>query len=369
MFKEDLFTSIKIECIECRILTTKEGDEEVTRKVPGVNEEFLSFLDRDGIVSIGTYVEEGDILVGKITPKPKTEKNSDEEKFFSILFGSDVSNFKNSSLKLDYGKEGVVFDIQRIKVGKNDNIDNECIELIKIYIAQKRKIQVGDKLVGRHGNKGCVSIVAPIEDMPFTSDGMPVDICLNVCGVPSRMNLGQIYETHLGLALKQQTVKIFYDLIVKNNIEEISGKFGIQNHVAKQLVIAGKKYIDGYKLTSLDIVDISIICRNTGLTFDDLNLKVSSPSFIGANRKDIIEEFIEADIKPEDMGKVVLYDGKTGNAFDNPVTVGTIYILKLNHMIDDKIHARSVGSYSKITQQPLGGKRQNGGQRVGEMEV
>jgi DNA-directed RNA polymerase subunit beta len=208
-----------------------------------------------------------------------------------------------------------------------------------------------------------------VEDMPFTEDGTPVDICLNVCGVPSRMNLGQIYETHLGLALKLETIKKLYDFVIKNDSASVVSTFGIKEYIATNLIKAAKSYIDENKLKSLDIVDISIICRNVGITFDDLNLKISSPAFIGANRQDIVNEFAESGLDIKNMGKVTLYDGRTGNAFDNPVTVGKIYMLKLDHMIDDKIHARAVGSYSKITQQPLGGKRQNGGQRVGEMEV
>jgi DNA-directed RNA polymerase subunit beta len=328
-------------------------------------------LDDDGIITIGAYVKEGDIIVGKNSPKGKSEKPTDEEKFFYQYFGNKISEYKDKSMHVKYGSEGVVCYVKRIPSNKNDNISNNVIETIKVYVAQKRKLQVGDKLAGRHGNKGVVSIVVPEHDMPHYADGTPIDICLNPAGVPSRMNLGQIMETHFGLALRQQIVNKLFKYTVDNDATAISQQFGLDASIAKKIIKVASQYVHDTKTIGKEFkyIDVAIILKQVGLEFEDLNLKVSSPGFFGANIKTIEDEMKEAGINVKENGKTILYDGKTGNAFDNPITTGIIYMMKLDHMIEDKIHARSVGPYSKITQQPLGGKSQNGGQRVGEMEV
>ncbi|MDR3249894.1 MAG: DNA-directed RNA polymerase subunit beta, partial [Mycoplasmataceae bacterium] len=369
--KNDILTSITIEEIICEVIKTQNGDEEVTRNIVNVSEEAKKMLDDDGIITIGAYVKEGDIIVGKNSPKGKSEKPTDEEKFFYQYFGNKISEYKDKSMHVKYGSEGVVCYVKRIPSNKNDNISNNVIETIKVYVAQKRKLQVGDKLAGRHGNKGVVSIVVPEHDMPHYADGTPIDICLNPAGVPSRMNLGQIMETHFGLALRQQIVNKLFKYTVDNDATAISQQFGLDASIAKKIIKVASQYVHDTKTIGKEFkyIDVAIILKQVGLEFEDLNLKVSSPGFFGANIKTIEDEMKEAGINVKENGKTILYDGKTGNAFDNPITTGIIYMMKLDHMIEDKIHARSVGPYSKITQQPLGGKSQNGGQRVGEMEV
>ena len=298
--RDDAFTSICIQQVKVEARTTKLGDEEITRDIAGVGEEALKNLDENGIVRIGTEVKRGDILVGKVTPKGETDLTP-EERLLKAIFGEKTKDVKNTSLKVKPGEEGVVVGIEILSRKNKDELDAGVNMCVKVYIAQKRILQVGDKLAGRYGNKGVISVVLPESDMPYMPNGETVDIVLNPLGVPSRMNLGQLMEMHLGWAAKQ------------------------------------------------------------------LDWKVVTPAFDGAT-KDEIRELLRANNLPED-GKMQLYDGRTGLPFENKTTVGVMYMLKLIHMVDDKIHARGIGTYALITQQPLGGRNQLGGQRFGEMEV
>ena len=308
LVRDDLFTSIHIEKHEIESRDTKLGPEEITRDIPNVGEEALKDLDEEGIVYIGAEVRPGDILVGKITPKGETELTA-EERLLRAIFGEKAREVKDSSLRLPHGERGKVVEIREFRREWNDDLQPGVNRLVRVSVAQKRKVSVGDKMAGRHGNKGVIAKVLPVEDMPYLPDGTPVDIVLNPLGVPSRMNIGQILETHLGWALGTM----------------------------------------GYK--------------------------AATPVFDGATEGQIREALISARVDwhghehlPED-GKIELRDGRTGELFDRRITVGQIYMLKLHHLVEDKIHARSTGPYSLITQQPLGGKAQFGGQRFGEMEV
>ena len=300
LVKDDVYTSIHIEDyqIECR--DTKLGPEEFTRDIPNVSEDSRKNLDENGLIRIGTEVKDGDILVGKVTPKGMAELTS-EEKLLHAIFGEKTREVRDSSLRVPHGGEGIVHDIKIFTKEDTDELPAGVSKVIRVYIAQKRKITVGDKMAGRHGNKGVISLILPSEDMPYLADGTPIDILLNPLGVPSRMNLGQILEMHLGAAAKE------------------------------------------------------------------LNIHVATPVFSGATREEIIDALKEAGL--DEDGKTTLYDGRTGEPFDSRISVGVMYMIKLHHMVDDKLHARSTGPYSLVTQQPLGGKAQFGGQRFGEMEV
>ncbi len=300
LVKEDLYTSIHIEEYEIEARSTKLGPEEITRDIPNVGEDALKDLDANGIIRIGAEVRSGDILVGRVTPKGETELTA-EEKLLRAIFGEKAREVRDTSLRVPHGEYGTVVDVKIFTQENSDELSPGVNKIVRCYIAQKRKISVGDKMAGRHGNKGVISRILPQEDMPFLPDGTPLDIVLNPLGVPSRMNIGQVLEVHLGYAAKA------------------------------------------------------------------LGWKVMTPVFDGAVESDI-RECLKLAGKRED-GKTVLYDGRTGEPFDNPVTVGYMYFLKLHHLVDDKIHARSTGPYSLVTQQPLGGKAQFGGQRFGEMEV
>ena len=300
LVRDDLFTSIHIEEYETEARDTKLGPEEITREIPNVGDDMLGALDERGIIHIGAEVHSGDILVGKVTPKGETDLTA-EERLLRAIFGEKAREVRDTSLKVPHGEYGIVVDIKVFTPENSDELSPGVNEVVRVYIAQKRKISVGDKMAGRHGNKGVVSRILPPEDMPFLEDGTPLDIVLNPLGVPSRMNIGQVLEVHLGMAASR------------------------------------------------------------------LGWHVMTPVFDGAHEDDIRECFRMAGL-PED-GKSVVYDGRTGEKFDNRVTVGYMYYLKLHHLVDDKIHARSVGPYSLVTQQPLGGKAQFGGQRFGEMEV
>ncbi|MDA8144583.1 MAG: DNA-directed RNA polymerase subunit beta, partial [Thermaerobacter sp.] len=300
LVKEDVFTSIHIEEYECDARDTKLGPEEITRDIPNVGEEVLKDLDERGIIRIGAEVRPGDILVGKVTPKGETELTA-EERLLRAIFGEKAREVRDTSLRVPHGESGIVVDVKVFTRENGDELAPGLNELVRVYIAQKRKISEGDKMAGRHGNKGVIAKILPEEDMPFLPDGIPVQIVLNPLGVPSRMNIGQVLETHLGWAA---TV---------------------------------------------------------------LGMAMATPVFDGATEEDVMEKLVESGLPPD--GKTVLYDGRTGEPFDNPITVGYIYMLKLAHLVDDKIHARSTGPYSLVTQQPLGGKAQFGGQRFGEMEV
>ena len=300
LVRDDLYTSIHIEEFEIDSRDTKLGPEEITRDIPNVGDDALKDLDEHGVIRVGAEVKSGDILVGKVTPKGETDLTA-EERLLRAIFGEKAREVRDTSLKVPHGESGIVLDTKRFTREGGDELGPGVNEVVRVYIAQRRKIQVGDKMAGRHGNKGVVSRILPEEDMPFLPDGTPLDIVLNPLGVPSRMNIGQVLEVHLGYAAHA------------------------------------------------------------------LGMKVATPIFDGAREEDISAMLAEAGLDPE--GKSVLYDGRTGEPFDNKVTVGYVYFLKLHHLVDDKIHARSTGPYSLVTQQPLGGKAQFGGQRFGEMEV
>ena len=297
---EDVFTSLHVEEYECDARDTKLGPEEITRDIPGVGEDALKYLDERGIIMVGAEVHSGDILVGKVTPKGETDLTA-EERLLRAIFGEKAREVRDTSLKVPHGANGIVVDVKVFTRENGDEMGPGVNEVVRVYIAQKRKIGVGDKMAGRHGNKGVVSRILPKEDMPYLPDGTPLDIVLNPLGVPSRMNIGQVLEVHLGYAAQA------------------------------------------------------------------LGWKVATPIFNGANEEAIHETLRLAGLRED--GKSVLYDGRTGERFDNDVTVGWVYFLKLHHLVDDKMHARSTGPYSLVTQQPLGGKAQFGGQRFGEMEV
>ncbi len=300
LVKDDVFTSIHIEEYECEARDTKLGSEEITRDIPNVSEDMLKNLDDQGVIRVGAEVRPDDILVGKVTPKGETELTP-EERLLRAIFGEKAREVRDSSLRVPHGEAGKVVAVKRFAREKGDELPPGVNQLVRVYIAQKRKISEGDKMAGRHGNKGVISRILPEEDMPFLEDGTPVEIVLNPLGVPSRMNIGQILECHMGWAAKA------------------------------------------------------------------LNLKIATPVFDGANEEDIFAKLREATL--QENGKTVLYDGRTGEKFEHEITVGYVYMLKLAHLVDDKIHARSIGPYSLVTQQPLGGKAQFGGQRFGEMEV
>ena len=300
MVMDDVFTSIHVEEYECDARDTKLGPEEITRDIPGVGDDALKYLDERGIIMVGAEVTAGDILVGKVTPKGETDLTA-EERLLRAIFGEKAREVRDTSLKVPHGEYGIIVDVKVFTRENGDEMNPGVNQVVRVYIAQKRKISVGDKMAGRHGNKGVVSRILPREDMPYLPDGTPLDIVLNPLGVPSRMNIGQILEVHLGYAAAA------------------------------------------------------------------LGWKVATPIFNGANETTIRETLRQAGLRED--GKSVMYDGRTGEKFDNDVTVGWVYFLKLHHLVDDKIHARSTGPYSLVTQQPLGGKAQFGGQRFGEMEV
>ncbi|MGN1347402.1 MAG: DNA-directed RNA polymerase subunit beta, partial [Acutalibacteraceae bacterium] len=299
LVRDDVYTSIHIEEYELEARDTKLGPEEITNDIPNVGDA-LKDLDERGIIRVGAEVRSGDILVGKVTPKGETELTP-EERLLRAIFGDKAREFRDTSLRVPHGEYGIVVKVEEFTRENSDELNPGVNKVVRVYVAQKRKIQVGDKMAGRHGNKGVVSRVLPQEDMPFLEDGTPLDIVLNPLGVPSRMNIGQVLEVHLGFA-----------------------------------------------------------CRKLGW-------KIMTPVFDGAHESDIREALKQAGLRED--GKSILTDGRTGEKFDNPVTVGVMYFLKLHHLVDDKMHARSTGPYSLVTQQPLGGKAQFGGQRFGEMEV
>ena len=299
--RDDVYTSIHIEEYDTEARDTKLGPEEITRDIPNVGEDVLKYLDEDGIIQIGSEVKAGDILVGKVTPKGETELTA-EERLLRAIFGEKAREVRDTSLRVPHGECGTVVDVKVFtRADSRNELQPGVNKVVRVYLALKRKISVGDKMAGRHGNKGVVSRILPMEDMPFLPDGTPLDIVLNPLGVPSRMNIGQVLEVHLGYAAKA------------------------------------------------------------------LGWKIMTPVFDGAHEQDIFQCLKDAGYSED--GKTWLVDGRTGERFDNPVTVGYMYYLKLHHLVDEKIHARSTGPYSLVTQQPLGGKAQFGGQRFGEMEV
>ncbi|MDE5617228.1 MAG: DNA-directed RNA polymerase subunit beta [Ureaplasma sp.] len=378
LVEDDVYTSIHVDEYTLQCLSTKNGDEEITRDIPNVSDNARRFLDPNGIIMIGADVKEGDVLVGKITPRGQIDL-SPEEKLLQSIFGDKTKKFKDSSLKVPHGGEGIVAAVKRFtNTDEISDLGDDVIEVIKVYVVQKRKIQVGDKMAGRHGNKGIVSNIVPVEDMPYLDDGTPLDILLNPLGVPSRMNIGQILEIHLGLAARELGKKELLAKIYNNaTIEDIIQTYGLRETIAKTLYTKISNLIKSKNIENEDelkqkisLSDLLIVLKDIGLSFDDLGFKIATPVFEGVTHKDLTDIMNEVGIDPiQTKGKFKLRDGKTGDYFDGEIAVGVMYMLKLDHMVDDKIHARSVGPYSKITQQPLGGKSQNGGQRFGEMEV
>ena len=331
LVKNDVFTSIHMEEYECESRDTKLGPEEITRDIHNVSEDALKDLDENGIIRIGAEVHAGDILVGKVTPKGETELTA-EERLLRAIFGEKAREVRDTSLRVPHGEAGIIVDVKKFTRENGDEVAAGVNESVVCYIAQKRKISVGDKMAGRHGNKGVVSRVLPQEDMPFLEDGTPLQIVLNPLGVPSRMNIGQVLEMHLGYAYRNLSLK------TRQELEKING--------------------ETFRNAVLEAYDAKR---------PDRFIKIATPVFDGAQDEDLKEAFREAGLN--ETYKSVVYDGRTGEKFDNPVTVGIMYYLKLHHLVDDKIHARSTGPYSLVTQQPLGGKAQFGGQRFGEMEV
>ena len=321
MVREDIYTSIHIDQYEIETRDTKLGREEITREIPNVSQEALKFLDEDGIIIPGAEVHEGDILVGKVTPKGQTDPTP-EERVLLAIFGEKTRDVRDSSLRVRHGSGGIVHSVQHYKKSNGDELPPGVMEVVRIYIVKKRKIREGDKMAGRHGNKGVISRIVPSEDMPFDSQGRPLDIMLNPQGVPSRMNIGQVLEIHLGMAAANLGIKVatpVFDGVTMEELQDIMKESGM--HIQEM--------------------------REKGLDPND-------PEAVAAYKCD---------------GKQVLYDGRTGEPFENRISVGIMYFVKLSHMVDDKLHARSVGPYTLVTQQPMGGKAQNGGQRFGEMEV
>jgi DNA-directed RNA polymerase subunit beta len=312
---EDVYTSIHVEKFEIEARQTKLGPEEITREIPNVGEDALRQLDETGIIRIGAWVESGDILVGKVTPKGESDQPP-EEKLLRAIFGEKARDVRDNSLRVPNGEKGRVVDVRVFTREQGDELPPGANMVVRVYVAQKRKIQVGDKMAGRHGNKGIISRILPLEDMPYMPDGTPIDIVLNPLGVPSRMNVGQVFECLLGWAAENLDVR--------------------------------------FKITPFDEMYDKEASRNT------------THGKLQEARDRTGMDWV---YNPDDPGKIQLYDGRTGEAFDRPVTVGVAYMLKLVHLVDDKIHARSTGPYSLVTQQPLGGKAQQGGQRFGEMEV
>ena len=354
LVREDMYTSLHIEEYTHEARDTKLGPEEITREIPNVGEDALKDLNAEGIVKIGPEVRAGDILVGQITPKGETELTA-EERLLRAIFGEKAREVRDTSLRLPHGESGVVVDVKVFSHEQGDeHLPTGVNKVVRVYIAQKRKISVGDKMAGRHGNKGVVSRILPPEDMPFLADGTPLDIVLNPLGVPSRMNIGQVLEVHLGIAAKRLGWKIMtpvFDGANEKDIVECLEAAGYFRDIRPGENVEGKALF------------IETVNPETGKKdYQKVDTEIS-------NSMEKIEELMKEHTVRVIDGKTTLYDGRTGEAFDNPVTVGIMYYLKLHHLVDDKIHARSNGPYSMVTQQPLGGKAQFGGQRFGEMEV
>ena len=399
LVKNDVFTSIHIEEYECEARDTKLGPEEITRDIPNVSEEALKDLNEVGIIRVGAEVRSGDILVGKVTPKGETELTA-EERLLRAIFGEKAREVRDTSLKVPHGENGIIVDVKEFTRENGDELSPGVNKVVRCYIAQKRKISVGDKMAGRHGNKGVVSRVLPREDMPFLEDGTPLQIVLNPLGVPSRMNIGQVLEMHLGYAYRTLSFMDIEDIrkntvrVAANRIEALrhNDKLGAseeylknvseallamdRSDVSKKAVMKAVKSVkaENAEITAEieKIVDYSIEYAETVIdarkkVAPGKFLKLATPVFDGAQDEDLADAFMIAGLRPD--FKSVVYDGRTGEKFDNPVTVGVMHYLKLDHLVDDKIHARSTGPYSLVTQQPLGGKAQFGGQRFGEMEV
>ncbi|MBC7261137.1 MAG: DNA-directed RNA polymerase subunit beta, partial [Chloroflexi bacterium] len=436
LVRKDKFTSIHIEKHEVEARDTKLGPEEITRDIPNVGEDALRNLDEDGIIHIGAEVGPGDILVGKITPKGETEL-SPEEKLLRAIFGEKAWEVKDSSLRLPHGERGKVVDIKIFSRDEHRDMSAGVDKMVRVSVAQQRKISEGDKMAGRHGNKGVISRIVPVEDMPYLADGTPVDIILNPLGVPARMNVGQILETHLGWAAHRLGFRTISPVFDGADEEEISAElarawmmdrawYDLNQRVwpwLNEMGIDGESLEDDWEaqqlylrehlseeFTDLDEVlldrtrarwawlrqwlgeqgyDLDELCIENGKSVTpEENSAVNKKAIaaclrlwlkdLGYDASNIPDSNLEAEARRvgnehklplPTSGKMILYDGKTGEPFDRPVTVGIIYMMKLAHLVEDKVHARSTGPYSLVTQQPLGGKAQQGGQRFGEMEV
>ena len=372
LVKADIFTSIHIEEYDCDARDTKLGKEEITREIPNVSDEALKDLDERGIIRIGAEVRPGDILVGKVTPKGETELTA-EERLLRAIFGEKAREVRDSSLRVPHGEAGKIVSVKVFSRENGDDLPPGVNEQVRVHIAQKRKISEGDKMAGRHGNKGVVSRIMAREDMPFLPTGEPVHIVLNPLGVPSRMNIGQVLENHLGWAARALGMEIdTTNLAAKLNAVEKTGaaegtpefEAAFKEELANSET-AKKLEHYGYDYEKYGMPETVEIDKFGGKSVKAVQISV--PVFDGAHEQDIADALELADI--DKTAKTTLYDGRTGEPFDNPVTVGLTYYLKLHHLVDDKIHARSTGPYSLVTQQPLGGKAQFGGQRFGEMEV
>ena len=388
LIKEDKFTSVHIEKHEVEARDTKLGPEEITRDIPNIGEDSLRNLDEEGIIRVGAEVSNRDILVGKITPKGETELSA-EEKLLRAIFGEKARDVKDSSLYVPHGQGGKVIDVKILDRNNGDDLSPGVNKLVRVWIAHTRKITEGDKMAGRHGNKGVIAKILPEEDMPFLPDGTPVDIILNPIGVPSRMNLGQVLETHLGWAAK----RLGFD--AKTPVFDGAQDSEIEDELAKAWIIEQSDAVPARSVldSDPDMVNLDLISdflEKRGFKFDDIFVEsapdaaryaclkiwmeeVANKDTSGMTVDDLMEEALvlnrDYGLAAPVLGKSTLYDGRTGELFDQPVTVGYIYMLKLIHLVEDKIHARATGPYSLITQQPLGGKAQLGGQRFGEMEV
>ncbi len=369
LVRDDMYTSIHIEEYSHEARDTKLGPEEITREIPNVGDDALKYLNSAGIVLKGTEVRAGDILVGKVTPKGETELTA-EERLLRAIFGEKAREVRDTSYRLPHGQSGIVVDVKVFSREFGDELPPGVNKVVRVYVAQKRKISVGDKMAGRHGNKGVVSRILPPEDMPFLKDGTPLDIVLNPMGVPSRMNIGQVLEVHLGIAARKLGWKIMtpvFDGADEKDITECMKLAGMYREVLPNEYISNKNIF-------VEVTDEEGNVTYNPVSFaektSDDGKKYYVPVYEGVERDDewVNSLVAEGTLKIVD-GKSILYDGRTGDRFDNPVTVGIMYYLKLHHLVDEKIHARSIGPYSLVTQQPLGGKAQFGGQRFGEMEV
>ena len=385
MVEQDKFCSIHITKHEVEARDTKLGPEEITRDIPNVGEESLSELDEDGIIRIGAEVGPDDILVGKITPKGETELSA-EEKLLRAIFGEKAREVKDTSLRMPHGEWGKVINVKLFSRDEGAELPVRVNQWVQVWVAQKRSVSVGDKLAGRHGNKGVISVIAPAADMPFLPDGTPVDIVLNPIGVPSRMNLGQILETHLGWAARNMGFKVLtpvFDGASDTEIEDAlartwlvqktgsitlnlqGGKPSLDLEKAKKWV--NEKGFDGEKVFNSALIgEARDVCLRLWLEELGVKSRKLSPIELTETMKEVT---VSKNSPSPISGKAILRDGRTGEPFDQPVTVGNIYMMKLIHLVEDKVHARATGPYSLISQQPLGGKAQFGGQRFGEMEV
>ena len=364
LVQDDVYTSIHIEEYEAEARDTKLGPEEITRDVPGVGEDALKDLDERGIIRIGAEVRAGDILVGKVTPKGETELTA-EERLLRAIFGEKAREVRDTSLKVPHGAYGIIVDAKVFTRENGDELSPGVNQTVRIYIAQKRKISVGDKMAGRHGNKGVVSRVLPVEDMPFLPNGRPLDIVLNPLGVPSRMNIGQVLEIHLSLAARALGFNVSTPIFDGANENDIQDTLELANHYVNLPFDEAEKA----EWEKDGVTETPSGQPWNGETFEQLYKEQLVPEAIGYLSENRAHRELWKGVPIGRDGKVRLRDGRTGEYFDGSVTIGHMHYLKLHHLVDDKIHARSTGPYSLVTQQPLGGKAQFGGQRFGEMEV